>query len=110
VQADRAQSAGMLLRQVCANQAEELKAYKGAFPTLMKDMSDLREKYYKQEKELQAEVNLKLSLEAEGSELRNRVDCLTNDIKQVTRHRRICFFMFHNSLAMLKLCFLIVIF
>lgn len=81
-EADRAQSAGMLLRQVCVNQAEELKAYKGAFPTLMKDMSDLRENYYKQEKELQTELNLKLSLEAEASELRNRVECLTNDIKQ----------------------------
>lgn len=86
MQADRAQSAGMLLRQVCANQAEELKAYKGAFPTLMKDMSDLRENYYRQEKELQLELNTKLSLQAEVSKLRDRVDCLTNDIKQVTPH------------------------
>lgn len=84
VQVDRAQSAGMLLRQVCANQAEELKAYKGAFPTIMKDMSDLRENYHKQEKELQLELNTKLGLQEEVSKLRDRVDCLTNDIKQVT--------------------------
>lgn len=86
MQADRAQSAGMLLRQVCANQAEELKAYKGAFPNIMKDMSDLRENYYKQQKELQLEHSAKLSLQEEASKLRDRVDCLTNDIKQVTLH------------------------
>lgn len=86
MQADRAQSAGMLLRQVCANQAEELKAYKGAFPNIMKDMSDLRENYHKQQKELQLELNAKLSLQEEASKLRDRVDCLTNDIKQVTLH------------------------
>ncbi|KAG0624157.1 hypothetical protein M758_3G228200 [Ceratodon purpureus] len=79
---DRAQSAGMLLRQVCSNQAEELKAYKNAFPTLMKDMSDLRENYHKQEKELQLELSTKLSLQAEVSKLRDRVDGLTSDIKQ----------------------------
>lgn len=107
MQADRAQSAGMLLRQVCANQAEELKAYKGAFPTLMKDMSDLRENYYKQEKELQLELNTKLSLQAEVSKLRDRVDCLTNDIKQVTPHVMKWNFKISCS-ARLKRCFLIV--
>ena len=86
MQIERSQSAGMLLRQVCANQAEELKAYKGTFPTLMKDLADLRENYHKQEKELQLELSTKLSLQAEVSKLRDRVECLTNDIKQVTLH------------------------
>lgn len=83
-QADRAQSAGMLLRQVCANQAEELKAYKEAFPTLCKDLTELRDEYQKREKELKLEIRAKLSLQAEVSKLRERVDSLSTDIKQVS--------------------------
>lgn len=83
-EADRAQSAGMLLRQVCANQAEELKAYKEAFPTLCKDLIELRDEYQKREKELKLEIRAKLSLQAEVSKLRERVDSLSTDIKQVS--------------------------
>lgn len=81
-EADRAQSASMLLRQICANQAAELKSYKEAVPILMKELSEVREKYFKQEDDLQFELNAKLGFQTEVSNLRDCVESLTNDIQQ----------------------------
>lgn len=86
VQVDRVRSAGMLLKQLCANQSEELKALKGAIPSILKEASDLREQSHKQENAIHMAQRVKVSLEAELATLRERVGSLTNDIKQVNKY------------------------
>jgi hypothetical protein len=86
VQVDRVRSAGMLLKQLCANQSEELKALKGAIPSILKEASDLREQSHKQENAIHMAQRVKVSLEAELATLRERVGSLTNDIKQVYKY------------------------
>lgn len=86
MQVDRIRSAGMLLKQLCANQSEELKALKGAIPSILKEASDLREQSHKQENAIHMAQRVKVSLEAELASLRERVASLTNDIKQVNKY------------------------
>lgn len=86
VQVHRVRSAGMLLKQLCANQSEELKALKGAIPSILKEASDLREQSHKQENAIHMAQRVKVSLEAELATLRERVGSLTNDIKQVNKY------------------------
>ncbi len=82
-QVERARSAGMLLKQLCTTQGEELKALKEAFPAIFKEMSEIQETNYKQEKELDTVQTVITPLQAEIASLQERIACLTADLKQV---------------------------
>ncbi|CAM6043586.1 unnamed protein product [Sphagnum compactum] len=79
---ERARSAGMLLKQLCTTQGEELKALKEAFPAIFKEMSEIQETNYKQEKELDTVQTVITPLQAEIASLQERIACLTADLKQ----------------------------
>jgi chromosome segregation ATPase len=73
----------MLLKQLCTTQGEELKALKEAFPAIFKEMSEIQETNYKQEKELDTVQTVITPLQAEIASLQERIACLTADLKQV---------------------------
>jgi chromosome segregation ATPase len=73
----------MLLKQLCTTQGEELKALKEAFPAIFKEMSEIQETNYKQEKELVTVQTVITPLQAEIASLQERIACLTADLKQV---------------------------
>jgi chromosome segregation ATPase len=73
----------MLLKQLCTTQAEELKALKEAFPAIFKEMSEIQETNYKQEKELDTVQTVITPLQAEIASLQERIASLTADLKQV---------------------------
>jgi chromosome segregation ATPase len=73
----------MLLKQLCTTQGEELKALKEAFPAIFKEMSEIQETNYKQEKELDTVQTVITPLQAEIANLQERIACLTADLKQV---------------------------
>jgi peptidoglycan hydrolase CwlO-like protein len=73
----------MLLKQLCTTQGEELKALKEAFPAIFKEMSEIQEMNYKQEKELDTVQTVITPLQAEIASLQERIACLTADLKQV---------------------------
>jgi chromosome segregation ATPase len=83
MQVERLTSAGMLLKQLCTTQGEELKALKEAFPALLKEMSELRNTHGKQERESDTAQRVVTLLQDEISSLRGKIECLTADLKQV---------------------------
>ncbi|KAH8973609.1 hypothetical protein BDL97_01G057300 [Sphagnum fallax] len=78
---ERLTSAGMLLKQLCTTQGEELKALKEAFPALLKEMSELRDTHGKQERESDTAQRV-VTLQDEISSLQGKIECLTADLKQ----------------------------
>ncbi|CAM6021005.1 unnamed protein product [Sphagnum balticum] len=79
---ERLTSAGMLLKQLCTTQGEELKALKEAFPALLKEMSEIRDTHGKQERESDTAQRVVTLLQDEISSLRVKIECLTADLKQ----------------------------
>ncbi|CAK9189881.1 unnamed protein product [Sphagnum troendelagicum] len=78
---ERLTSAGMLFKQLCTTQGEELKALKEAFPALLKEMSELRDTHGKQERESDTAQRV-VTLQDEISSLQGKIECLTADLKQ----------------------------
>jgi chromosome segregation ATPase len=83
MQVERLTSAGMLLKQLCTTQGEELKALKEAFPGLLKEMSELRNTHGKQERESDTAQRVVTLQQDEISSLQGKIECLTADLKQV---------------------------
>ncbi len=83
MQVERLTSAGMLLKQLCTTQGEELKALKEAFPALLKEMPELRDTHGKQERESDTAQRVATLLQDEISSLRGKIECFTADLNQV---------------------------
>eukprot|EP00250_Pteridium_aquilinum_P018272 c24016_g1_i1 orf=234-1820(+) len=77
------QTAGLMLKELCMKQDEEIKALKAAFPATLKEMSQLREACEKQEKELAYSRVALPALQVQVATLMDQLKSLTEDLAQM---------------------------
>lgn len=82
-QIESVQTAGLMLKELCMKQDEEIKSLKAAFPATLKEMAHLREACERQEKELAYSRVALPAMQAQVTTLTDQLKSLTEDLAQV---------------------------